>query len=354
MISNETVEDLDDIIEDLQGIQADIAASLGEVEVPDIEPPDPDPVEPPVGNWYQAPPMFVGDDPTTDKRAYKTKLISNPLVKVRTDVMDTVGGLFPKVTPAFSTSNYIAGNLMSDPIMPDGIGDHEHTWVGNRLHPQANLERIWEEPVDYEVGSGAAKKGWGFPTLLELNGAPWGETPGLWFPTMYMPDGTPVELFNDCAVYYTRRSWQQGLRLIAYPNGAAFVITQPENIEWKIVGGLWKLNFFGPTWFHPQIHIGRFPVAEREFNDKWVSYAKTRPGPEWFPAGQFQTYIKTRVPGEIDLPNLVRYGGPDPGITDCHLEYVAGYPGHVLQEIHDRVLNIPVPVKWHGSSFLLA
>jgi hypothetical protein len=260
-----------------------------------------------------------------------------------------VSSLFDGADPrrqsaAVAFTNHVAGTAFTDPLVRPGQPQpalHEHTYLGNVLSADADLFDLVNEPTSWGAGSDAERRGRGFSgQRLNPNGPNDGYAAGIWWPSIFL-NGEPVDYKAGIATYYVRRSWHQGERLHALPNGAGFVTF---DVTLNETGQDWRLTVVGPSWFHPDIHLGPFPTADPHFNQQWLSWDRDKPGPEWLATPQLQIWIKfAKVDGVAyaDVAELLTFGNPTgEGNIPPHVDYVSAVSSQVWwQEVIDRALN---------------
>lgn len=303
---------------------------------------------------------------------YVTRAATVPQVLIRTALFTS-----PTRNTALTSSNQVAGQAYTDPlILPGVVGGpvssmtagvpHEHTYLGNRLSENANLIDLANEPVDWEAGSEAADTGVGFPGLIEDgNGNKFGYSPGIWWPRIYF-EGNPVVHFRGIATYYVRRSWHAGERVFLLPNGVGWVNSRSTHIALNANENNpndWRISVRGPSWFHPDIHVGSFPNGDPAYNDPYLSFDTTKPGPDWLAAAEFQTYLKFRVPsGAPDFQTITNeggyqsprfhYGNPTDIGINFHVDYVGGWTDFdFATELIDRTANRDINVTANNIKF---
>lgn len=246
-------------------------------------------------------------------------------------------------TAAVAFSNQEAGAAFTDPLVRPGQvqpANHEHTYLGNTLGADANLLDLVNEPVVWQPGSDAERAGRGFSGLRQNANAPnEGYAAGIWWPSIFL-DGERVDYKAGIATYYLRRSWHQGERLHALPNGAGYVtfaVTLDESTR------DWRLTVTGPSWFHPDIHLGPYPIPDPHYNEQWLSWGEEKPGPEWLATPQFQMWIKfAKVDGIefADVAGLLTFGSREDHGIPPHVDYVSAVSSGIWwQEVIDRALN---------------
>jgi hypothetical protein len=228
------------------------------------------------------------------------------------------------VEPAVSFSNQYAGNRQVDPLVSPGAhhSAHDHAWLGTRLQADADINRLFDEPLDWAAGSNAATRGVGFAAEVIKNGRRSGYTPGVWWPVIWdAPPGKtpmPVAYRDGIPTYYLAGGTHGDAYLKAYPNGLGFLVDK-HTFTLKNQGtGEFQVNFFGPEWWDGR----NLTSADHRSH---MSYERT--ARHTVPVPEFQTYVAGYLAYPDDptpLDQRLKFGNPG-AFAAPHLDYVAGF-----------------------------